>query len=571
MSMKARLIVIVLGGMFGSLASAEVCETRVFLVDWRITTERSRALFVEAVEFCSIRVARLHPVVNDRLQAVMHAHSPRVSAAPTTRGRSRCLPDLHQKCKLRAVGRSRSSSVACRTEVDGMADQIAGQICENRSRTRSAMRQDAFGHPGAHGARLIGGLGMDTWRRSRTRARLAGGSWGVSPLRIESGVRLPQNPDRTRSFACPSRSTSTERGGKFDGRSADAAAVGHPRGARPHWHQVRMAVSRMRRVHRPGGRANVAFLFRPCLGARRSCSDDDRRPFIASCEACKRRGLDLDSCSRYCQSGQIMSATAPGWRASPSRATRHRPRDAGPTSAVCATYQRIRPAIHRRVVATHRLKGHTVHSLMNRFNNDEQAGSCSLLGSRSLSRHRYRAACSCKAAGRGRPRNRFRLARAGSAEAALPGEEGAATGPPRPNAFVRVGTDNLVTVICKHHEMGQGNTTGLASLVADELDADWSLVRTSTRRRMPAVQQPLVRGRCRGPAARPRSQFVSSVSRRRRYRAGHAVLAAAEAWRVPAREIRTSKEHAHARIGPAFHLRPRWRWPRAGNAARHSR
>ena len=64
------------------------------------------------------------------------------------------------------------------------------------------------------------------------------------------------------------------------------------------------------------------------------------------------------------------------------------------------------------------------------------------------------------------------------ADAALPGAEGAATGPLAPNAFIRVGTDNLVTVICKHHEMGQGNTTGLASLVAEELDADWALVRT---------------------------------------------------------------------------------------------
>ncbi|MES1163716.1 MAG: hypothetical protein ABUL50_11705, partial [Rhizobacter sp.] len=62
--------------------------------------------------------------------------------------------------------------------------------------------------------------------------------------------------------------------------------------------------------------------------------------------------------------------------------------------------------------------------------------------------------------------------------AAAPGPEGAATGPPAPNQFVRVGTDNLVTIVCKHHEMGEGNTTGLATLVADELDADWSLVRT---------------------------------------------------------------------------------------------
>ena len=47
-----------------------------------------------------------------------------------------------------------------------------------------------------------------------------------------------------------------------------------------------------------------------------------------------------------------------------------------------------------------------------------------------------------------------------------------------PNAFVRVAPDNIVTIVCKHLEMGQGNTTGLATLVVDELDADWSLART---------------------------------------------------------------------------------------------
>ena len=46
-----------------------------------------------------------------------------------------------------------------------------------------------------------------------------------------------------------------------------------------------------------------------------------------------------------------------------------------------------------------------------------------------------------------------------------------------PNAFVRIGADNTVTVISKHLEMGQGSYTGLATLVADELDAAWSQVR----------------------------------------------------------------------------------------------
>lgn len=46
-----------------------------------------------------------------------------------------------------------------------------------------------------------------------------------------------------------------------------------------------------------------------------------------------------------------------------------------------------------------------------------------------------------------------------------------------PNAFLRIGTDNTVTVIAKHLEMGQGTHTGLATIVAEELDADWQSVK----------------------------------------------------------------------------------------------
>jgi len=46
-----------------------------------------------------------------------------------------------------------------------------------------------------------------------------------------------------------------------------------------------------------------------------------------------------------------------------------------------------------------------------------------------------------------------------------------------PNAFVRIGTDDSVTVIVNHSEMGQGTFTALPMLVAEELDADWSKVR----------------------------------------------------------------------------------------------
>ena len=46
-----------------------------------------------------------------------------------------------------------------------------------------------------------------------------------------------------------------------------------------------------------------------------------------------------------------------------------------------------------------------------------------------------------------------------------------------PNAFVRILPDDTVTVIIKHIEMGQGPATGLTTIVADELDADWGQMR----------------------------------------------------------------------------------------------
>ncbi|MGD1926543.1 MAG: molybdopterin cofactor-binding domain-containing protein [Paracoccaceae bacterium] len=49
----------------------------------------------------------------------------------------------------------------------------------------------------------------------------------------------------------------------------------------------------------------------------------------------------------------------------------------------------------------------------------------------------------------------------------------AASGVADLNPFVRIAPDGIVHVVIKHFEMGQGTTTGLATLVAEELDADW--------------------------------------------------------------------------------------------------
>ena len=65
---------------------------------------------------------------------------------------------------------------------------------------------------------------------------------------------------------------------------------------------------------------------------------------------------------------------------------------------------------------------------------------------------------------------------AGPGVAAGRASQGAA-GAWEPNAFIRVGADNTVTVFVKHLEMGQGTFTGLPTLVAEEMDAAWAQMR----------------------------------------------------------------------------------------------
>ena len=63
-----------------------------------------------------------------------------------------------------------------------------------------------------------------------------------------------------------------------------------------------------------------------------------------------------------------------------------------------------------------------------------------------------------------------------------------------PNAFIRIGTDDLVTVLIKHIEFGQGPFTGLATLVAEELDADWAQMRAEHAPSNPALYKNFVLG-----------------------------------------------------------------------------
>lgn len=117
-------------------------------------------------------------------------------------------------------------------------------------------------------------------------------------------------------------------------------------------------------------------------------------------------------------------------------------------------------------------------------------------------------------------------------------EADAPDGPPPPevNAWVHIGTDDVVTIRIARSEMGQGTLTGLAQLVAEELECDWTKVRTE----YPTPGQNLARDRVWG-------DFLTGGSRGIRashdyVREGGAaarimlVQAAANRWGVPPEE-----------------------------------
>jgi isoquinoline 1-oxidoreductase beta subunit len=70
-------------------------------------------------------------------------------------------------------------------------------------------------------------------------------------------------------------------------------------------------------------------------------------------------------------------------------------------------------------------------------------------------------------------------------------EAGAQAGPGRLNAYVSIAPDGSITIQQQVAEMGQGISTGLPLIVAEELDADWSKVRVEQSPIDPAYHHPV--------------------------------------------------------------------------------
>jgi isoquinoline 1-oxidoreductase beta subunit len=114
--------------------------------------------------------------------------------------------------------------------------------------------------------------------------------------------------------------------------------------------------------------------------------------------------------------------------------------------------------------------------------------------------------------------------------------QGASTATPEVNAWVVVKPDDTIVIRIARSEMGQGTLTGLAQLVAEELDADWSKVVTE----YPSPGQNLARKRAWGSFSTGGSRGIRESHDYVRKGGAIArtmlVQAAADAWQVPAAE-----------------------------------
>jgi isoquinoline 1-oxidoreductase beta subunit len=120
-----------------------------------------------------------------------------------------------------------------------------------------------------------------------------------------------------------------------------------------------------------------------------------------------------------------------------------------------------------------------------------------------------------------------------------------------PNAFIRIAPDDTVTVIAKHLEMGQGVHTGLATIVAEELDADWGQMRVEGAPADAKRYNNLLMGPFQGTGGS--TAIANSFDQLRAAGAtarAMLVAAAAEQWKVPAGELTVDKgKVVHAASG----------------------
>jgi isoquinoline 1-oxidoreductase subunit beta len=115
----------------------------------------------------------------------------------------------------------------------------------------------------------------------------------------------------------------------------------------------------------------------------------------------------------------------------------------------------------------------------------------------------------------------------------------ASDAPFAPDAWIRIDTEGLITVMIDRAEMGQGISTGLPMLVAEELDAAWADVRIENAPAHRAYANPLMQGmQGTGGSTSIRAAWIPLREGAARARLMLVQAAAAE-WGVAASECRT--------------------------------
>ncbi len=110
-----------------------------------------------------------------------------------------------------------------------------------------------------------------------------------------------------------------------------------------------------------------------------------------------------------------------------------------------------------------------------------------------------------------------------------------------PNAFVRVAPDDTITVVIKHIEFGQGPYTGLSTLVAEEMDADWSQIRAVSAPADDELYKNLLFGMQGTGGSTAMANSYTQMRQAGAAARAMLVAAAAEEWGVPEGEITISK------------------------------
>ena len=131
-----------------------------------------------------------------------------------------------------------------------------------------------------------------------------------------------------------------------------------------------------------------------------------------------------------------------------------------------------------------------------------------------------------------------------------------------PNAFLRIGTDETITMVVNKSEMGQGVYTSVPMLISEELECDLRKVRVQSAPVNPVYNNPMLGAQVTGGSSSIRSEW----ERMRKVGAAARMMligAAAKLWKVKASSCRAENGGSDPLERQVTYL-----WPAGGNGSK---